>query len=326
MLRDRYGRKIDYLRLSVTDRCNLRCAYCAPPPAGILPRGEILSYEELHRVVAVCAAAGIIKVRLTGGEPLMRRGLAGFARGLSRIAGLEVLALTSNGTMLRSAARELAEAGVSRVNISLDTLDAAQYRRITRTDLLGRALDGIDAALEAGFERVKINAVIIRGFNEDQIVPLAGLAAEKPVELRFIECMPIAGLPGEGLPVSAAEVEAALRGGFRLERLPGGDGALSSRYAIAGGRGSVGFISPISASFCHNCNRLRLTADGQLRPCLLGDGEVDIRAALRDGADDAALLRLVEQAVANKQPGHAIGRGGAGYGEIGCGGMRRIGG
>ena len=326
MLRDSYGRKIDYLRLSVTDRCNLRCAYCAPPPCSSVPREELLSYEELLRVVAVCAAAGVAKVRLTGGEPLMRRGLIGFARSLSRIPGLEVLAMTSNGTMLRGAARELAGAGISRVNISLDTLDAAQYRRITRTDLLGKALAGIDAALEAGFERVKINSVIIRGFNEDQVVPLAALSERKPVEVRFIECMPLAGLPGDGLPVPAAEVETVLRGSFRLEELPGGDGALSSHFRIEGHLGSVGLISPISSSFCHRCNRLRLTADGQLKPCLLGDGEVDLRAALRGGADDAELLRLIESAVAGKQRRHALGQNTNSVGEIGCRGMRRIGG
>jgi len=331
MLKDGYGRVINYLRLSVTDRCNLRCLYCSPPPLEsgserILPRSEILSYEELERIVALFAGAGVRKVRLTGGEPLVRRGLPRFAERIARIAGIQTLALTTNGTLLGRYATELRRAGVSRINVSLDTLDPGQFRRLSDTDALPDVIEGIEAALGQGFERVKINAVIFRGFNEDQIVPLAELARDKPLEVRFIEYMPLesrGGSLGETVPAAAIlrKLEKSLG---PLERL--GQAGVSKNYRPAGFAGGIGLIAPITGSFCRRCNRLRLTADGHLKPCLLSNREFDLKALVRSGAADEALLQEIEKVVAARPEGHRLSSEAAGKGGGDIDGMRRIGG
>jgi len=263
MLLDRFGREISYLRLSVTDRCNLRCDYCSPTSEANLPRAAILSYEELIRVVALCVSLGLSKVRITGGEPLVRRDLVPFAARLASLEGLRTLALTTNGTLLAANARSLREAGVSRVNISLDTLDPQQFSEITGAAKLADVLAGIEATLDAGFEKVKINSVIARGVNYDQIVPLAMLAAERSLEVRFIEYMPLHSCgPQPGGMVASDEIVEVLSANFQLQKLRESEGesrgTVSARYRIRGHKGSIGLISPISNRFCSSCNRLRL--------------------------------------------------------------------
>ncbi len=331
MLKDGYGRVIKYLRLSVTDRCNLRCLYCSPPPPAsgserILPRSEILSYEELERIVRLFAAAGVEKVRLTGGEPLVRRGLAQFAARVARIAGIGTLALTTNGTLLKQHATELREAGVSRMNISLDTLDREQFRQLSGSDVLPYVIEGLEAALEGGFEQVKVNAVIFRGFNEDQIVALAGLARDQVLRVRFIEYMPMeprGGAPGG--TVAAAEILRVLEDNFgALERL--GEEGVSTIYRPAGYAGVVGLIAPVTSAFCKGCNRLRLTADGHLKPCLLSKSEFDLKSLLRSGASDDELLEEIGRAVAARPEGHRLSSAASAEAGGDISGMRRIGG
>ncbi len=310
-MRDKLGRRITYLRLSVTDRCNLRCRYCSPSTDfRHLPRAEILSYEEMERIVSLCASRGIGKVRLTGGEPLMRRGVIRFAARLAALPGIHTLAMSTNGTLLAPAASRLAEAGVRRLNVSVDTLDRRQFTALAGRDALADVLAGVDAALAAGLESVKINSVILRGFNESQIVPLAGLTLSRPLQLRFIERMPLqpgdrgGGNDGgqEGF-VSCDEVVDVLRKRFRMREAARG-ATLSRRFIIDGHAGEIGIIAPMSKNFCLDCNRLRLTADGQLRPCLFSEAEIDLRGSMRDGASDAEILELIGQAVAAKPASH----------------------
>ncbi len=331
MLKDGYGRVIKYLRLSVTDRCNLRCLYCSPPPPEpdsdrFLPHSEILRYEELERIVGLFAGAGVEKVRLTGGEPLVRRDLVQFAARVARIAGIGTLAVTTNGTLLKQHATELREAGVSRVNISLDTLDREQFRRLSGSDALPDVIEGMEAALDVGFERVKVNAVIFRGFNEDQVVALAGLARERPLGVRFIEYMPMeprGGAPGG--TVASAEILRVLEDNFgELERL--GEEGVSTIYRPSGYAGVVGLIAPVTSAFCRRCNRLRLTADGHLKPCLLSNSEFDLKSLVRSGASDEELLREIGRAVAARPEGHRLSSGASAEAGGDISGMRRIGG
>lgn len=320
-LYDVFGRRIDYLRLSVTDRCNLRCVYCMPPE-GIewKPRSEILSFEEIIQVVNVAARLGIRKIRLTGGEPLVRRDLPSLVAAIARIPGIEDISLTTNGMLLEKLAAPLAEAGLRRVNISLDTLDPHTFRRLTRLGDIERLWRGVEAAERAGLMPLKFNTVVIRGVNDVELPALARLTLEHPWHVRFIELMPVGngGDWGEGFPppeqryVSVQEMLATLAPlGLVPDPGPVGHGPART-FRIPGAAGTVGFISPLGEHFCGTCNRLRLTADGRLRPCLLLDREVSIRDTLRAEHDtgsrirDEAIAELIRQAVVLKPPGHGL--------------------
>jgi cyclic pyranopterin phosphate synthase len=305
---DKYQRRVNYLRISLTDRCNLRCLYCMPQE-GIpkLPHEEILRYEELLRLVRVAVSLGIEKVRLTGGEPLLRRGLGGFIRALSA-CGLRDISITTNGTLLAECARDLKAAGLSRLNISLDTLRQGRFQEITGRPLLGDVLFGIGEAERAGFAPIKINVVAMAGLNDDEIADFGRLSIEKPYRIRFIELMPIgqqAGWRPERY-LSGEEIKARLKPLGRLYALGSRksfDGP-AKRYRFKGALGEIGFINPISRHFCPACNRLRLTADGRLRACLFSDHETDIKRALRSGLSDDELRAVFRQAIANKPKRH----------------------
>lgn len=321
-MKDTFGRNIDYLRISLTDRCNLRCVYCMPEE-GIEQRrhDEILSFEDIERVVRMAAKLGIRHVRFTGGEPLVRKGMTDLVRACSRIEGIEDVALTTNGVLLPVFARELKAAGLSRVNISLDTLDADAYRMMTRCGNLDDALAGVDAALAAGFDPVKLNTVVIRSMNQD-LAAFAALTKGRPLHVRFIEYMPLGsscsaevarwdaseviGLPEMIESLSAACEAAGLGTPYVLEdsdaEAPVGWGP--ARYwKLPGAQGTLGFITSVSEHFCNSCNRLRLTADGKLRLCLFSDQEVDLREALRAGSEDQLEARF-RQALAQKPESH----------------------
>jgi len=314
---DSFGRAIEYLRISVTDRCNLRCIYCMPEE-GVPGKEhtEILRYEEIARVVEAAASVGISKVRLTGGEPLARLGLSQLIRMLSRIPGIEDLSLTTNGTLLAPMAEELKAAGLRRVNVSLDTLRPDRFRRITRLGELADALDGLRAAQESGLTPIKVNMVVLRSLNEDEVVDFARLTLTERWCVRFIELMPMGHIWGDlsewrerGL-VTVDEVRDGIEGEFG-PLLPVGEGEVVSagparNFRIPGALGTLGFISPVTAHFCAVCNRLRLTADGRLRPCLLADTELDLRTPLRAGASKEELVGLLLEAIAAKPAGHHL--------------------
>ncbi|MGE5552846.1 MAG: GTP 3',8-cyclase MoaA [Betaproteobacteria bacterium] len=322
-MKDRFGREISYLRVAVTDRCNLRCTYCMPPE-GVAPREheEILRYEEIVRLVRVALSLGITRVRLTGGEPLVRRDIVELVEGLAALPGLEEVSLTTNGTLLAPVAARLARAGLRRINISLDSLKPERFRLLTRGGDLQRVLAGIEAALTAGLKPVKLNTVVMAGVNDDEVASLARLTLAWEVHVRFIEFMALGASTGRGggyvatdrlwerLGPLIAEV-----GGAEESSVPGSGPARSWR--LKGGRGSFGFISPVSEKFCDRCNRLRLTADGHLRPCLLSTREVDVKGPLRRGASDAELAALFAEAVRLKPaeqefPQLSVGQCGAG--------------
>ncbi len=290
---DGYGRKIEYLRMSVTDACNLRCTYCMPPDGmKECPCRTAMSADELIETAREAAGLGMKKLRITGGEPLVRGDILPLVRELGTIPGIEDMSLTSNATLLAPVARKLFDAGIHRINISLDTLDAAKYEKITRGGRLNDALDGIHAALEAGMSPVKLNTVLIGGFNDDEIAPLAELTLRYPVQLRFIELMPIGDTGGE------FDQSAYLPAGAVLERLPQLEPVRSERHSVArlyrlpGAMGEVGLISPLSDHFCAECNRLRLTADGCLKPCLHSAEEIPVRGLHGQELRDA-ILRAV---------------------------------
>lgn len=324
-MRDDFGRTIDYLRISLTDRCNYRCIYCMPEE-GVVPlrHEDILRIEEIERVVRVAARLGVKSVRLTGGEPLVRKGVVDLVREVVATPGIENVSLTTNGVLLPRMAADLKEAGLSRVNISLDTLDAAQFRMITRRGQLHETIDGIEAALAAGFDPVKINAVTVRQLHQD-FFAFARLSYDRPLHVRFIEYMPVgesSGCDGCGWGpedvVSSEETFAAINEAARANGVAGlvpVDGAdrpigwgPARYFAFPGAKGTVGFISPLSRHFCSECNRLRLTADGKLRPCLFSDVEYDVRAALRCGGTDEEIDDAVEavyrQALGRKPDEH----------------------
>ena len=308
-LRDALGRVVDDLRISVTDRCNFRCVYCMPEEGMTwLPREEILSFEEITRLAAIFVAAGTRTIRLTGGEPLVRRDLPALAGMLSALHADIDLSLTTNGFLLRRDAAALAAAGVRRVNVSLDSLRAERFARITRRDCLSTVLDGIAAAQEAGLSPVKVNCVVVRGFNDDEVHDFARLAREQGVHVRFIEFMPLdaSGEWGRDSVVPGDELLEAAETVFTMAPRSSGHDP-SSRFTFADGApGELGFINSVSAPFCTRCNRVRITADGQLRTCLFSVTETDLRTPLRAGATDADLERIIRDAVWHKEPGHRI--------------------
>lgn len=296
---DAEGRSIEYLRLSVTDRCNCRCTYCMP--AGGVPmlcHHDICSFEELARMVRVAAGLGVRKVRLTGGEPLVRRGVVDLVALLHQIDGIDELAMTTNATLLAPVAADLRAAGLSRLNVSLDTLDPARYAQITRGGRLEDALGGIEAARAAGFGRIKINCVLIGGVNDDEVAGLAGLARTGDVDVRFIELMPI-GEAASWPRASFVPAERVLQALPELE--PAGRDGVAELFCAPGWRGRVGLIRPMSHRFCAGCTRIRITADGKLKPCLHTSTEINLR-----GLDDAALKRAFLAGIAAKPLHHMM--------------------
>jgi len=307
---DSFGRVHNNLRISVTDRCNIRCVYCMPEKAEFMPRDQLLTFEEIARFVAAVAPLGINKVRLTGGEPLLRKDLDVLVRMLVEIEGIADVGLTTNGMLLAPAAGRLRDAGLERINISLDTLDAGRFERLARRPGLDDAIAGVIAAKRAGFDPIKLNAVVIRGFNEQDVAPLARFAREHGLEMRFIEYMPLdAGhLWEREKVVFASEIlDVLAREVGPLEPAPGCDPrapALDYDYRDGGGR--VGLIASVSRPFCGSCNRLRLTSDGKLRNCLFALDETDVKRLLREGASDAELARAASSSVSAKWEGHEI--------------------
>jgi cyclic pyranopterin phosphate synthase len=311
---DAYQRPISYLRISVTDRCNLRCIYCMPPQ-GVpwQPHEEILRYEEIETVVRAAARLGISKVRLTGGEPLVRLGLVELVRMIAQIPGIDDLAMTTNGTLLARYAAELAAAGLRRVNISLDTLRPERFQLITRFGNLEDVLAGMEAARGAGLHPIKINTVVMRGLNDDEVVDLARRTVEEGWHVRFIELMPLVtddamyGRWQEHV-ITAREIRRCIEdvlGPLEPAALEVGNGP-ARYYRLPGAHGTVGFITPLSEHFCYGCNRLRLTADGHLRPCLLSDYEIDLRTPLRQGADVSEIEALLLSGISNKPQRHHL--------------------
>jgi cyclic pyranopterin phosphate synthase len=306
---DSFGRVHNNLRISVTDRCNLRCTYCMPEEVTFMDRAELLSFEEIARFVRLVVPLGIDKIRLTGGEPLMRRDLARLVGLLNGIPGVRDLGLTTNGMLLAAQAEELCAAGLRRINISLDTLDAARFRQLARRDGLSQVLEGIEAARRAGFHPIKINAVSMRGITEHEVVPLARFARERRLEMRFIEYMPIGADRWEREKVYfAQEILDQLADAFGPV-VPCEDQdprAPAQEFRYADGSGRVGIIASISRPFCLSCNRVRLTADGKLRNCLFALTEVDIKRLLRGGVADAEIITAMRGNVADKWEGHEI--------------------
>jgi cyclic pyranopterin phosphate synthase len=307
---DAFGRRIDYLRVSLTDRCNMRCVYCMPAEGmQFAPRPELLTNDELLLALRAAAAAGFRKIRLTGGEPTLRRGIVELVREMKGIPGIEHIAMTTNALRMNSLAAPLHEAGLDRVNISIDSLDSAKFREVTRGGSLDDVWTGIEACHAAGLAPIKLNAVVVRGMNDDEIVRLAALTTRYAWELRFIEIMPLTGVAGlaqEGI-ISSVETRQRIEAAFgpldALER-PGSDPARG--YRIPGAPGTLGFISSVSDPFCATCNRMRLSADGRLHLCLLRDDEVDLRSAIRSGASEEQVSQIIRHAVAIKPWGHGL--------------------
>ena len=309
--RDDFGRAINYLRVSVTDRCNLRCVYCMPAE-GVKkrPHAEILRYEELALVVRAAAELGICKVRLTGGEPLTRLGLPQFVRILAAIPGIDDLSMTTNGTLLAHHAAALTDAGLQRVNISLDTLRADRFAQITRRGCLDDVWAGMEAARAAGLTPIKLNMVVIRGLNDDEVTDFARRTLSENWHVRFIELMPIginASWASDSvvlIPEIRARIEAQV-GPLQPVHGPTGNGP-ARYYHLPGAEGTVGFIGALSEHFCSTCNRLRLTADGKLRPCLMSDREIDLRGPLRAGADLERVKAILTSAIRAKPQRHHL--------------------
>ncbi len=310
-MKDSYGREINYLRLSLTDRCNLRCVYCMPLHSlTFIPNKDLLTADELEKVVRAAVAVGFRKVRLTGGEPTLRQDIVDIVRRLASIDGVEQLVMTTNGYRLPHIAQDLAEAGLKRVNIHIDSLDRESVAKTMRLGSFDKAWAGIEAAAQAGLTPIKLNAVITRDYNDDSAVNLAQLTLEKPWQIRFIELMPFGGPTEIQLQhyVSSEEVK-----GWIEDKLgplfPVSNGHLDGEarvYRLAGAEGTLGFISPVSNPYCDDCNRMRVTADGRLRMCLLSDQEINFRQTLRTGGTHQDLVELFKRAVWNKPVGHQL--------------------
>ena len=306
---DRHDRRLNYLRISVTDRCNLRCTYCVPGDRiERLSHDEILRYEEILRIVRIGVKLGITKVRVTGGEPLVRTGVIGFLESLSKISGLSELTLTSNGVYLEEHLQRIRAAGIRRLNISLDTLQREKFTRITGHDEFDRVWQGIESARDAGFSPIKLNVVALRGTNDDELIDFARLTFQTPYHVRFIEHMPI----GESQiqktrPLLVQDIKAIIRPlGKMLPVEKNADDGPAERFRFPNAKGEVGFISALSHHFCSSCNRLRLTASGQLRPCLLSDRQFDLKGQMRAGCSDSQLAEIFHQAVRSKPSEHCL--------------------
>jgi cyclic pyranopterin phosphate synthase len=307
---DSWGREIRSLRVSVTDKCNFRCRYCMPAE-GLewLGRDEVLSYEEIARLVRVLSEMGVDEVRLTGGEPLVRRDLPALVSLLSGISGVRDLSLTTNGVLLDRLAGPLVEAGLRRLNVSLDSLSHVRFTEITRRDALDRVLAGLEEAERYPELRpIKVNCVAIRGFTEEEVPALAELARRKPYVVRFIEFMPLDADEAwrEDEVLTGGEIRALIEERWPLEEIPAKPSSTARRFRFADGAGEIGFVNPVSEPFCSSCDRIRLTADGQLRTCLFSRREWDLKTPLRDGSSDDELAALIRFAVRHKELKHKI--------------------
>lgn len=306
---DKYNRRLNYLRISITDRCNLSCIYCNPQ--GIkskLPHEEILKYEEILRLVKISVGLGISKVRVTGGEPLVRKGVFGFLTKLNAIYGITDVSLTTNGTLMKNRLEQIQSTGIKRINISLDTLDKHKYERLTGFDKFEDVWGGILSALDKGFHPIKLNVVALKGINDDELRSFAKLSIHYPLHIRFIEYMPIGASSAEKEnTLLTPEIREQIRGLGQLIPVENSltDGP-AERYRFLGAEGEVGFISALSHHFCNTCNRLRLTASGQIRTCLLSDDQVDLKLPLRSDATDQQLAEVIFHAAQRKPSRHKL--------------------
>jgi cyclic pyranopterin phosphate synthase len=324
--RDAYGRQMSYLRISLTDRCNFRCVYCMPAVGmKFQPRDELLTDEELLRAVGLCAEIGFTKLRLTGGEPTVRPHLVELVRAMKSFPGIDEISMTTNALLLSRIAQDLKDGGLDRINVSFDTLDPERFKLMTRGGRLDLVWAGLEAAERVGLTPIKINSVVIRGQNDGEVADLAALTLARDWQMRFLEMMPMEGVGtvyDESL-VTSDETKARIEERFgMLEPIESPPGDPARVWRIPGAKGTVGFISPISAPFCAHCNRVRLTADGKLRLCLLRNDEVELRDLMRAGATDDDLLRQLRQGIWRKPWGHGIAEGDRNIGR----GMSQIGG
>ena len=307
---DRFDRRISYLRLSVTDRCDFRCQYCMAETMQFLPRSEVLTIEELIRTAQLFTELGVRKIRVTGGEPLIRRGVSELFEGLGSLAGLDTLALTTNGSHLADSGHALRNAGVNSVNISLDSLQSDRFKTITRIGDLDTVLRGVDRAIECGFERIRLNAVILDGLNRDEVVPLTQYALDKNIHIAFIEEMPLGQVNVGGKPlayVSSDALQKELAEHFSLLPMTASDTAGPARdFLIAGSQTQVGFISPHSHNFCAQCNRLRISAEGRLLMCLGNEESIDLRELLRAGSTDQEIKTTIIDSLSIKPERHVF--------------------
>lgn len=306
---DRCNRKLNYLRISITDRCNLKCIYCVPYDfIPKLPHKEILSYEEILRIVRISVHLGISKVRITGGEPLVRKGVYDFLKRLTKIEGLLDISLTTNGVLLKDNINKIKSAGIKRINISLDTLNRKKFKKITGYDFFNQVWEGIELAQKIGFDPIKINVVPLKGVNDNELQDIAALSIEYPFHIRFIEYMPM-GTNQMEIDSHLLFPEIKKRIGQLGKLIPvdkGMNDGPSERFKFESARGEIGFIHPISRHFCNTCNRLRLTASGQLRPCLMSDVQVDLKTLLRKGCSDDELIEVFLKAARLKPSEHNL--------------------
>ncbi len=309
-LSDSFQRPIDYLRISVTDRCNLRCIYCMPAEGiRLMSHEDILSYEEIYTVAEAAAELGINKVRITGGEPLVRAGLPKLVQMLAQIDAIDDISLTTNGILLARYATELKSADLRRVNVSLDTLKQDRFKYITRGGNLGEVLEGIEVAKSVGLNPTKINVVVMSGINDDELLDFATKTITEEWHVRFIEHMPFGEDTNASSFVSVDEMRQRLAALGELEPCSFKGNGPAKYFRLPQANGTIGFITPVSEHFCFHCNRLRLTADGKLRPCLLSEAEIDLRQPLRNGISSAKLKRLIKKAAANKPLQHQLAKG-----------------
>ncbi len=306
-MKDNHNRNIDYLRISVTDRCNLRCIYCMPEEGikDLLPHHEILSYEEILRIVEIGIDLGITKIRVTGGEPLLRKGIVNFIERLARIEGIQDIGMTTNGILLKKFAKDLHNAGLKRVNVSLDSLDESKFRTITRIGSIYEVLEGIEEANKVGLKPVKVNVVIMRGINDDEIEKFVIWSMEVPYQIRFIEFMPVGpNAWRKELFISKDEIKEKIENKIgKLIPVKMKKSGPAEYFMLEGAKGILGFISPITTHICVRCNRLRLTAEGKLRPCLFSDKEVDLKKLLREGASQEKISEIIIKTIHLKPQG-----------------------
>ena len=309
MLIDSQNRVINYLRVSVTDRCNLRCIYCmSRDGVNMKERSEILSFEEIERIISVAAEVGISKIRLTGGEPLIRKGIIEFIERISKIPGISDLSMTTNGILLKKYAPALKKAGLARINVSLDTLDQKKYREITENGEINEVWDGIFEAERVGLSPVKINLVVVRGLNDDELVEFANLTKKHSFDIRFIEYMPIGSTNywSNEKFVSSMETLERISKIEKIEPMEPENQSTAKYYKLSDSIGRIGLISPITSHFCKSCNKLRLTSDGRLRTCLFSDEEIDLKAILRSNYDKENINNILKEAVLKKPEAHNL--------------------
>ncbi len=306
---DRYNRNLNYLRISITDRCNLKCIYCVPDDLiPKLPHKEILRYEEILRIVRIGVDLGISKVRITGGEPLIRKGVYDFLEQLTQIDGLLDISLTTNGVLLKNNIQRIKSVGIKRINISMDTLNRKKFIQITGYDFFDQIWEGIELAKNMDFDPIKLNVVPIKGINDDELIDIARLSFTYPFQIRFIEYMPMGNFSlGDDRYLLAPEIKARIN---KLGKLTAVDKSMNDgpaeRFKFESAQGEIGFIRPMSGHLCHTCNRLRLTASGQLRPCLLSDNQENLKALLRKGCSDSDVVEVFLKAVRQKPSEHNL--------------------